>query len=187
MILQSFIAAAKAVAEGIVLLIGLWPSTPRGRRDIAVGDDVLLRVSAAQERGIPGRVMEIDPIDGSYTVRWLDGTFKGVLKGRLLKFKLEVGDEVLCVHGKGLLVSMSKDECAVDVSGTVYKVERLAVLPSTEPHTGFDRNPTVELMIRKCGFKFVHLDFLPGAAREGACVTLSNHQQIITPPINIKI
>lgn len=166
MILQSLKAAVKAVVSGKPVVIGLWPSTPRGPRDIVVGDDVLLRVSATQDRGVPAKVTAL--VNGAYTVRWLNGTFTGVLKGCLQLYKLEEGAEVECVHGAGRLTKIGEDECEVEVGGTLHKIERLAVLPATEPHSGFDKNATIELMRRKCGITLVHLDFLPGPSREGA-------------------
>jgi hypothetical protein len=159
---QSLQAAFGAAVNGKTIVWALWPPTPRGRQDVAVGDSVLFRFTATQKRGIPGVVTDRD--DDTYTVRTLNGAFKGVLQGRLLKFELKQGQEVDCVHGSGTLLELKSEQCRVKVGDSEFVLHRLAVLPLHEPETGFNKNATFDLMKRKCGTALIHLDILTGEA-----------------------
>jgi len=162
MVQQSLQAALDAAEGGQTIIFALWPPTPRGRQEVAVGDFVLFRFAASQKRGIPGIVTELE--HDRYTVWTLNGVFKGVLQGRLLKFELVQGQEVDCVHGRGTLLELNLEKCRVKVGDCEFELHRLAVLPSHEPGTGFGKNATVDLMKRKCGTALVHLDILTGEA-----------------------
>lgn len=168
---QSFEAAERDIEVNKTVLFGLWPSTPRGRIHITVGDNVLIRLSAVQERGVPGRVVALRA--GSYTVRCLNGTFEDVLEGRLERVVFRKGDKVSCAHGTGELLAIDKDTCRVAVKGTEHIVDRLAVLPCNEIDSGYANNATVRLMERTCGETMVHCDILPGEVRVtvSVCVT----------------
>ena len=164
MCLQMIEEAANASEQKKTAVVGTWPSTPVGRKAVAVGDWVLYRSSPRQRRGVPGRVTAVT--DGLYTVECIDRTIPGVLQGQMLNFTLQTGEGVRCAFGEGVLHSMDEDECEVVVGETKHTVSRYATVPSLEPSTGFKKNPTVNLMRRTCGTELAFVDVFAGESRK---------------------
>ena len=165
MILQSIAAAVAAVLRGETVIGALWPPTPKTVGAVYVGDHVLCRTFATQMRGVPGIVTKIE--DSGYTVRCFDKTLSNLLPGRLMKWSLLNGDNVDCAYGRGVVTKVGVATCHVNVGGTTYVLNRLAILPVEEPGTGFSENATISLMLRSCGKALVHVDILTGGGRGG--------------------
>ena len=163
MLQQQIKAAETARAKKETMIAGTWPSTPKNRDDVAVGDYVLVRSSAIQERGVPALVTLVSD-DDSFTVEChCSQTITGVLRGRLLKYVPQVGDNVDCVHGQGVLHSIDNREFKVKVAERVHICDHLAVVPCYEPHTGYNKNQTVDLQIRTCQKELTFIDVFSGA------------------------
>jgi len=162
MMLQMLEAAKNASGHKRGIVAGTWPSTPKGRLDIKKGDRVLYRASPRQKRGVPALVTSVTE-DGLYDLAFYrHERVTGVLEGRLLRFDLQVGDSVECAFGTGTLFSTNELKCTVDVGGTLHTIHHLAVVPCCEPHTNFNKNPTMDLMLRTCRTTLCFVDIFAG-------------------------
>ena len=160
MLQQQLDAAQIASGQKRTVIVGTWPSTPKGRKQVGVGEYVLCRLSPTQKHGVPGLVTAVSDA-GYYSVTCHSQQVK-VLRGQLLPFTLQVGQHVQCAHGDGVVLSIDKFECEVEVDKTRHKVSRLAVVPTCEPHTGFKKNPTVDRMRRACNTELDFVDVFAG-------------------------